>query len=225
MPGGGAPVSTLASPRLARMAARRDPAAGADPGGERCEMCGAALASEHRHLVDIRTRELVCACRPCSLLFDRRAAAEGHLRLVGDRRRALDDFILSDATWDALRIPVDVAFLFDSSAAGRVLAFYPGPMGATESLLELAVWRDLADANPVLRGMEPDVEALLVKRTGPPAARRAWLVPIDDPYRLVALIRTRWRGFSGGREVWAEIDGFFENLDRLTAKEAAHARQ
>jgi hypothetical protein len=37
-------------------------------------------------------------------------------------------------------------------------------------------------------------------------------VPIDDPYRLVALIRGRWRGLTGGQEVWEEIEGFFARL-------------
>ena len=56
------------------------------------------------------------------------------------------------------------------------------------------------------------MEALLVNRVG--GARRQWLVPLDDCYALVGLIRTRWRGLSGGSEVWHEIDGFFEELDR-----------
>ena len=29
---------------------------------ERCELCGAALAAEHPHLVEPATRRLVCAC-------------------------------------------------------------------------------------------------------------------------------------------------------------------
>ena len=45
-------------------------------------------------------------------------------------------------------------------------------------------------------------------------ARRQWIVPIDVCYALVGLIRTRWRGFTGGAEVWRELDKFFEGLDR-----------
>ena len=37
-------------------------------------------------------------------------------------------------------------------------------MGATESLLPLDTWRVIVDANPVLGGMEPDVEALSIVR-------------------------------------------------------------
>jgi len=202
--------TTLASPRLRRLAQR--PAGDAVEQDERCELCGAPVPSAHRHLVDLETRQLLCACRPCSLLFDRQAAGGGHYRLVPDRRLRLDDFELSELAWEQLQIPVDMAFFFHNSSAERVMAFYPSPMGATESRLELAAWRDLEAANPVLATIEPDVEALLVNRAK--GARRQWLVPIEDCYRLVALIRTRWRGFTGGKEVWLELDRFFDDLDR-----------
>lgn len=175
-------------------------------------MCGEPLPEPHRHLVDLGSQTLLCACRACTLLFDRRAAGGGHLRLVPDRRLVLDGFELTAAAWEELRIPVDMAFFFRSSRAGRVMAFYPGPMGATESRLELSSWNQLQDANPVLKTMEPDVEALLVDRAR--GSSRQWLVPIDDCYRLVGLIRTTWRGLSGGKEVWLRIESFLDDLDR-----------
>jgi hypothetical protein len=85
-------------------------------------------------------------------------------------------------------------------------------MGATESLLELEAWQQLEDDNPVLASMELDVEALLVMRAR--GARRQWLVPMDDCFTLVGLIRSHWRGLTGGREVWDEISRFFDELDR-----------
>jgi hypothetical protein len=60
------------------------------------------------------------------------------------------------------------------------------------------------------------VEAVLVNRAR--GARQHFLVPIEDPYRLVGLIRTRWRGLSGGEDVWKEIEGFFEELGRKSKK-------
>jgi hypothetical protein len=39
-----------------------------------------------------------------------------------------------------------------------------------------------------------------------------WLVPIDDCYQLTGLIRTHWKGLSGGDEVQQHIDGFFDQL-------------
>ena len=208
----------LTSPRLRQLVAR-GPAettqrAAADP-TEVCELCTAPVPPEHRHLIDLDTRELVCACRACALLFDRTAAGNGHLRLVPDRRLGLDDFVMADELWERLRIPVEIAFFFASSRAERVMAYYPSPLGPTESHLTLDAWQELEGANPVLGTMQPDVEALLVNRAR--GARRQWLVPIDDPYRLVAVIRTTWRGLTGGSEVWQRLDAFFDDLDRRGA--------
>jgi hypothetical protein len=179
---------------------------------ERCELCGNPIAPEHRHLLDLSKRELMCTCQACSVLFASDAASAGHYRLVGDRRLAIPDLELSDLAWEELRLPVEMAFFFHSSAAGHVQAFYPSPMGPTESLLGLEAWEALEEANPVLRTLVPDVEALLVNRVR--GARGYWLVPIDDCYALVGLIRTRWRGLTGGAELWQEIGRFFEELDR-----------
>jgi hypothetical protein len=201
-------VSALASPRLARLAQRGAPPA--PDAGARCDVCGEPLEPQHRHIADIENRRLLCACRACQILFDRTAAGGGHFRLIPERARALPDFLLDDAGWAALRIPVDMAFFIFSTPAGRVVALYPGPLGATESLLELDAWADLERANPVLGDMEADVEALLVNRSR--GARQYFLVPIEDCYALVGVIRSRWRGLTGGREVWEEIQAFFEGL-------------
>ena len=186
---------------------------------ERCELCGAPIDPEHRHLLDLRDRELLCACRACSLLFDRRAAGGGHYRLVGDRRLRVDDLELDDALWEELRLPVDMAFFFRHSGEERVKAYYPSPMGPTESQLELDAWQALEAANPLLATLQPDVEALLVNRSL--GARRQWIVPIDECYALVGLIRTTWRGFTGGTEVWQGIRHRFEELDRRSRPASA----
>src|SRR5919205_1661637 len=183
----------------------------AEAAQERCELCSEPIPPEHRHLLNVSTREIMCACQACSILFDREAASEGRYRLIPDRRLFLEDFEMSDAQWENLRIPVDMAFFFYSTPSERVVAFYPSPMGPTESLLMLSAWEELERSNRVLGGMERDVEALLVNRVR--GAREHFLVPIDECYRLVGLIRTRWRGLTGGREVWEEIERFFESLD------------
>jgi hypothetical protein len=213
-----APIDTLATSRLRRLAQR---AAGErEEVAERCELCGAPIAPEHRHVLDLQRRELMCSCRACSLLFDRSAAGAGHYRLVPDRRRRIVDFELADLGWEELRIPVDMAFFFHSSRDERVMAYYPGPMGATESLLGLEAWRELEAANPVLAEMAPDVEALLVNRAR--GARQHWIVGIDVCHELVGLIRTRWRGLTGGREVWEELGRFFDELDRRSRAASRH---
>ncbi|HEV2088845.1 MAG TPA: DUF5947 family protein, partial [Cryptosporangiaceae bacterium] len=45
--------------------------------GERCEMCGEPLAVEHGHVVHLENRALMCACRPCALLFSNKGAGSG----------------------------------------------------------------------------------------------------------------------------------------------------
>ena len=66
-------------------------------------------------------------------------------------------------------MPINMAFFFYNTAAGKIGAFYPSPAGATESLLSLDAWDAIVEANPVLRTMQPDVEALLANRLGPHA--------------------------------------------------------
>lgn len=203
---------TSPTPKLARLA--RQAAIERDEVLEQCELCGEPIPPEHRHLLDVSSQELLCACQACRLLFERPAAGAGgaHYRLVPDRRLRLDDFEMDETAWARLRIPVEMAFFFQSSQAGRVQAYYPGPMGATESLLELGAWEELERDNPLLGTLESDVEALLVNRAR--GARQYFLVPIEDCYSLAGLIRTRWRGLSGGEEVWKEIEGFFGDLGR-----------
>ncbi len=181
---------------------------------EHCDLCGHTIPPdpEHRHLMEVSTREILCVCRPCSILFDSEAASQGRYRIVPDRLLNLENFEMSDAQWENLRVPVDMAFFFYNTPAGKVVAYYPSPMGPTESLLELQTWEELEADNPVLRDIERDVEALLVNRAR--GANDHFLVPMDECYKLVGLIRTRWRGFSGGREVWDDITRFFEDLGK-----------
>lgn len=186
---------------LRRLTRRREP-------GERCDLCGAPIPAEHRHLFEPATRKLVCGCQACSLLFGNRSA--GRHRSVPTTVRYLERFQLDDALWDELLVPVNLAFFTHSTMAGRVVALYPSPAGATESQLALEAWAQLAVANPILNSMEPDVEALLVNRVG--QARDHFIAPIDECYRLVGLVLTGWRGLSGGSEVWEAVGGLFGEL-------------
>src|ERR687894_381497 len=196
--------------RFAQEESQREAKEAAEAAQEHCDLCSEPIPPEHRHLLEVSTREMMCACRPCSILFDSEAASEGKYRLMPDRHLFLENFEMSDAQWESLRIPVDMAFFFYSTPAERVVAFYPSPMGPTESLLKLSAWEELEESNPLLTGMERDVEALLVNRVR--GAREHFLVPIDECYSLVGLIRMNWRGLSGGREVWEKIEQFFKEL-------------
>jgi Family of unknown function (DUF5947) len=192
--------------------AQRGAVEGRRPEEQRCELCAEPLDAEHRHLLDLEARRPLCACRACTILFDRSGAGGGHYRLIPDRIRIVEDLALDETTWQAFEIPVEMAFFFHSSAAGRVVAFYPSPLGATESSLDLGAWGDLVAANPVLSELEPDVEALFVNRVK--GKREHWLLPVDRCYELVGLVRANWKGFGGGEEVWNALDGFFDELRR-----------
>jgi hypothetical protein len=183
---------------------------------ESCEMCSAALASEHQHLIDAIARKLVCSCDACAVLFSGPSTTK--YKRVPRRIRFLPEFHMTDAQWDGLMVPIEMAFFFKSGPTGKVAAFYPGPAGATESLLSLEAWRDIELDNPALLEMEPDVEALLANRVGAAhgVAAEYYVVPIDECYKLVGLIRLHWHGLSGGTEVWREVGKFFSSLKART---------
>jgi hypothetical protein len=129
--------------------------------------------------------------------------------------RQLTDFRLTDGQWDSLMMPINMAFFYRSTPQERVLALYPSPAGATESLLSFDTWDEIAMDNPRLLKMEADVEALLVNRIGHSrgfAGPEYYIVPMDECFKLVGLIRSRWQGLSGGAEVWREIGEFFNEL-------------
>jgi hypothetical protein len=175
---------------------------------EHCELCAASIADSHDHLVDPDAREVRCACGACAALFDGGSGARW--KRVARRVTALDAFRLEDDLWDEMGLPVRVAFFCRSSKDDRVVAMYPGPGGAAESLLSLDAWGRVEDRNPVLRTLACDVEALLVRRRRD--GGEYYRVSIDACYALVGRIRTHWRGLGGGADAWAQIDAFFDEL-------------
>jgi Family of unknown function (DUF5947) len=175
-------------------------------------MCSEPISDEHRHVVDLEARGLLCTCTGCYLLFTSAGAGGGHYRAVPGRYAAFPKFTLSPSQWDALQIPVGLAFFFLNSVLDQVVAFYPGPAGATESELPLDTWSQLVDANPALETLEPDVEAFLVRAGHGEGVTECYIVPIDLCYELVGHLRRVWRGFDGGRESHDAIDQFFGRI-------------
>jgi hypothetical protein len=177
--------------------------------GERCDMCAEPIGEEHQHVVNLENRGLMCTCRGCYLLFTAEKATLRY-RAVPARYLSLPSFSFGRAEWDELQIPVGLAFLFWNSTLDRIVAFYPGPAGATESELRLDAWQRIVGANPELDHVRADVEALLVRRADRENDEfSCHVVPIDTCYELVGRLRSLWRGFDGGQEAHAAIDEFF----------------
>jgi hypothetical protein len=122
----------------------------------------------------------------------------------------LKDFECDAETWGAFQIPIGLAFFMRSTVTNGVVAFYPSPAGATESELGLDAWDVLVRANPVLEGLDPDAEALVVNRLSDPPQYA--IAPIDHCYALVGLIKSRWEGISGGSALREAVPEFFETL-------------
>jgi|SRR5581483_8968888 len=216
-----APVDVLR--QFARKRAMRPPE-------EQCELCSVEIGASHRHLMELSKHALICVCRPCSILFGDPGAGGGKYRLVPSRYLLLQDFHMTDEQWESLMIPVNMVYIFNtgeraqesllqtspSQSQKRVMAFYPSPAGAMESMLSLEGWDELISDNPILNDLEPDVEALLINRVQNKGDgeyyREHYIVPIDTCYELVGLIRLKWKGLSGGEEVWKAIAEFFAGL-------------
>ena len=67
-------------------------------------------------------------------------------------------------------VPINMAFFLKSSLENRVVALYPSPAGATESLLALESWNDIVARNPILNDMESDVRRCW---------STVWVTPVD----------------------------------------------
>ncbi|MFE1458990.1 DUF5947 family protein [Streptomyces sp. NPDC058735] len=186
--------------RLIRSSAERGAAAGA----EGCDLCAAPVSDEHAHLHDSARDEVHCACGPCSVLFTGSGAGDGTYRLVPRRRVRLPRLDTA-----VLGVPVGLVF-FVPRADGTVTAQGPSPAGAMRWEVDAAAWRELAGTCPQLADVEPEVEALLVNTVH--GLDHHWIVPIDDCYRMIAVVRGEWRGLSGGGRIWPAVERFFEDL-------------
>jgi Family of unknown function (DUF5947) len=212
-------------------------------GREICEFCATPIPADHGHVADLDASTLMCACRACYLLFTHSGAGQGwragpgeaagqgwragtgegagqerrvgraRYRSIPDRYRSDPGHPLTVAEWNALEIPVGLAFFLRSSAGGDTTAFYPSPAGATECRLDLEAWGRIAADHPLVAAAAPDVEAILISRGRlDQDGVDAFLVPIDACYELAGRMRLLWRGFDGGAEARQSIAEF---LDRV----------
>jgi hypothetical protein len=203
-----ASMRALASPGAAR------PAGAARGPDERCEICNARIPDDHRHLLHLEERRIVCSCEACWGLH----SGDPEYRPAGMRTVWLTSFDCPDEVWAGLRIPIGLAFFLRSGTTGGIVAFYPSPAGATESELALDAWEALAARNPVLDDLETDAEALIANRLTTP--HEYVIAPIDQCYRLVGLIKSRWEGISGGGALDTAVPEFFAGLRRTVGPRA-----
>jgi hypothetical protein len=173
---------------------------------ERCDLCNTTLPDDHRHMLHLVDRRIVCTCEACWALY----SGNAEYRPTGMRTLWLDGFECDEPTWAAFRIPIGLAFFMRSTVTNSVVAFYPSPAGATESELSLEAWESLVARNPVLEQLDSDAEALVVNRLAKPAEYA--IVPIDQCYALVGLIKSRWEGISGGSAIERAVPEFFAAL-------------
>ncbi len=197
---------------LRGLAKPRTPVPRADSGpDERCDLCNTTVPSDHRHMLNLYERQIVCVCESCWAL----RSGEPDFRPTGTRTLWLEGFQLPEELWAQFRIPIGLAFFMHSTVTNCIVAMYPSPAGATESELHFETWSRLVAMNPVLRDLEPDAEALIVNRISDPPAYA--IAPIDRCYMLVGLIKASWEGISGGAGVEEAISGYFEELRAVAA--------
>ncbi|KIE24354.1 hypothetical protein LK08_25110 [Streptomyces sp. MUSC 125] len=181
----------------------RSAAAGRDR-PERCDLCDAPAPDGHRHLYDTGRREVLCACGACAVLFAGDGTGGGQYLLVPRRRVRL-----APVDTGPLGVPVGLVF-FVPRADGTVTAQGPSPAGAMRWEVDADRWREMCTRCPQLASLAPEVEALLVNTVR--GFDHHWIVPVDDCFRMVAVVRREWRGLAGGGRVWPAVEQFFTEL-------------
>jgi hypothetical protein len=185
---------------------RRPDGAPPPPDVEYCDLCGVTIAADHRHLLALTERRIVCACESCWAM----RSGEGDYRPTGNRTVWLGDLEIPDELWAAFQIPIGLAFFMRSTVTECVVAMYPSPAGATESELHFEAWGRMVELNPVLGDLEPDIEGLMINRLSEPPAYA--IAPIDRCYALTGAIKASWEGISGGPGVESAVSSFFEQI-------------
>jgi uncharacterized protein DUF5947 len=160
-------------------------------------------------------RKLECVCAACAAA---EVAGAPWKRVPKRCVRALG-LDAADVEWDALGVPIRLAFFVVTEGAAQPLAFFPSPGGPIELQPDLATWNRMRAKSAAVQRMRADVEALLVHHARPvddggPAPSDRYVVSVDVCYRLVGIVRAHWRGFQGGAEAWLRIEALFGELRR-----------
>lgn len=177
---------------------------------EECELCAGAISGEHEHLLEPDARRVFCACPSCAALLSQKREGQGARYLRVQRRAArLVGLAIDDASWSDLSVPVGLAYFTMRSRTGEVVATFPGRSGIIESFVPLKAWSALERRFPVLKGVLPDVEALLVRRTA--RHQDYFQASVDHCYELSGLLREAEAPLSSLE--LGPVQSFFERLD------------
>lgn len=188
---------------------------------EECELCAQSITVEHEHLLEPDARRVLCACQACAASLGRQEPRPGARYLRVERRAVrLRELSIDDASWAELDVPVGLAFFSVRARTGEVVATFPGRAGIIESFVPLKAWAELERAFPLLKLMQPDVEALLVRRTA--RHQDYFRVSIDHCYELSGLLRSSDAPLSSPE--LAVVQGFFARLDEQ-AGQTRHSRR
>jgi hypothetical protein len=176
-----------------------------DPGAERCDLCSTTIPDDHRHMLNIEERRIVCTCESCWAL----RSGDPEYQPVGSRIVWLPELDMPDEVWAGFQIPIGLAFFMYSTTSECIVAMYPSPAGATESELHFDTWNRLLERNPEFR-LDPDTEGLIANRLADPPVYA--IAPIDRCYELTGAIKANWDGISGGTGVEEAVARFFDDL-------------
>lgn len=188
---------------------------------EECELCAQTITLEHEHLLEPDARRVLCTCGECAQLFLQEQQRQGARYLRVERRAArLASMDVDDAAWAELGVPVGLAFFTTRSRTGEVVATFPGRAGIVESFVPLRAWSELEQRHPVIKGILPEVEALLIRRTS--RHQDYFQVSIDHCFELAGLLRSSEAPLASPE--LAVVQGFFARLEEQTGQ-SRHSRR
>ena len=186
-----------------------------------CELCAQSITAEHQHLLQQDARRVFCACEACVSTFAHDPPRPGPRYLRVERRAArLHAVEIDDLSWAELGIAGGLAFFTTRSRTGEVVATFPGRAGIIETFVPLRAWSELERRFPALKGILPDVEALLVRRSV--RHHDYFQVSIDHCYELSSLLRTSEVPLTAPD--LSAVQSFFSQLEQRTSQKR-HSRR
>jgi hypothetical protein len=118
----------------------------ADQASERCDLCGLSIADDHRHLLALVERRIVCSCEACWAM----RAGEGDYRPTGNRTVWLPGLDVPDDLWASFQIPIGLAFFMQSTVWRAWSRCTPARRAPPSQAALRDVARRMVELNPVL---------------------------------------------------------------------------